>query len=69
MPSRTAMRLCPDAVFLYPRFDAYSKASKQVMSIFAEYTDLIEPLSLDEAFLDVTENKKNIPSELLLPWR
>jgi len=66
MPSRTAMRLCPDAVFLYPRFDAYSKASKQVMSIFAEYTDLIEPLSLDEAFLDVTENKKNIPSATVI---
>jgi DNA polymerase-4 len=66
MPSRTAMRLCPDAVLLYPRFEAYSKASKQVMSIFAEYTDLIEPLSLDEAFLDVTENKKNIPSATVI---
>lgn len=66
MPSRTAMRLCPDAVFLYPRFDAYAKASNQVMSIFAEYTDLIEPLSLDEAFLDVTENKKNIPSATII---
>lgn len=66
MPSRTAMRLCPEAVFLYPRFDAYTKASKQVMNIFAEYTDIIEPLSLDEAFLDVTENKMNIPSATII---
>lgn len=66
MPSRTAIRLCPEAVFLYPRFDAYAKASKQVMSIFTEYTDIIEPLSLDEAFLDVTENKKNMPSATII---
>lgn len=66
MPSKTAMRLCPEAVLLYPRFDAYSKASKQVMNIFSEYTDLIEPLSLDEAFLDVTENRRNIPSATVI---
>jgi len=62
MASKTAVRLCPHGVFLYPRFDAYKEASRQFMTICAEYTDLIEPLSLDEAFLDVTENKKNIVS-------
>lgn len=62
MPSKTALRLCPHAVFVYPRFDAYKEASRQFMNICIEYTDLIEPLSLDEAFLDVTENKKNIRS-------
>jgi len=62
MASKTAIRLCPHAVFLYPRFDAYKEASGQFMGICAEYTDLIEPLSLDEAFLDVTENKKNMVS-------
>ena len=66
MPSKTAVRLCPHAVFLFPRFDAYTSASKQVMNIFMEYTDLIEPLSLDEAFLDVTENKKNTRSATLM---
>lgn len=66
MASKTALRLCPDAVFLYPRFDAYKKASLQFMKICAEYTDLIEPLSLDEAFLDVTENKKNIVSATVI---
>lgn len=66
MPSKTAVRLCPHAVFLFPRFDAYSQASKQVMNIFREYTDIIEPLSLDEAFLDVTENKKGMRSATLI---
>jgi len=66
MASRTAMRLCPHAVFIYPRFDAYKKASREFMNICADYTDLIEPLSLDEAFLDVTENKKNMISATLI---
>lgn len=66
MPSKTALRLCPDAVFLYPRFDAYEKVSMQFLDICRGYTDLIEPLSLDEAFLDVTENKKNIASATLI---
>lgn len=66
MPSKTALRLCPDAVFLFPRFDAYKEASRQFMKICADYTDIIEPLSLDEAFLDVTENKKNMPSATLI---
>ncbi len=66
MPSKTAIKLCPHAFFVYPRFDAYKKASRQFMNICAEYTDLIEPLSLDEAFLDVTENKKNMASATII---
>ncbi len=66
MASKTAMRLCPHAVFVYPRFGAYEEASRQFMNICADYTDLIEPLSLDEAFLDVTENKKNMTSATLI---
>jgi len=62
MPSMTASRLCPDLIFVKPRFEAYKEVSLQIRSIFAEYTDLIEPLSLDEAYLDVTENKKQITS-------
>ncbi len=61
MPSKTAIRLCPMAVFLRPRFDAYKTVSCEIREIFREYSDLVEPLSLDEAFIDVTENKKNIP--------
>lgn len=60
LPSKTAKRLCPTIIFVKPRFDVYKQASMQIREIFAEYTDLIEPLSLDEAYLDVTENKKNI---------
>ncbi len=55
MASSRAYRLCPHAVFVRPRFDAYKQASEQVREVFREYTDLIEPLSIDEAFLDVTE--------------
>jgi DNA polymerase-4 len=55
MPSITAKRLCPDLIFVKHRFDVYREVSYQIREIFAEYTDLIEPLSLDEAFLDVTE--------------
>jgi len=66
MASKTAIRLCPHAVFVYPRFGAYEEASRQFMNICADYTDLIEPLSLDEAFLDVTENKKNMTSATLI---
>jgi DNA polymerase-4 len=57
-----AYRLCNHAIFVPPRFDAYKAVSSQIMSIFKEYTDLVEPLSLDEAFLDVTENNFNNPS-------
>lgn len=60
MPSSQAYRLCPRAIFVKPRFDVYTNVSKEIREIFYEYTDLVEPLSLDEAYLDVTENKKGI---------
>ncbi len=60
MPSTTAIRLCSDLIFAPPRFDAYERVSAEIMSIFHEYTDLVEPLSLDEAYLDVTANHRGI---------
>jgi DNA polymerase IV len=60
MPSTTAMRKCADLVFVPPRFDVYRAVSRQIRAIFADYTPLIEPLSLDEAYLDVTENRRGI---------
>src|SRR3954470_23587738 len=60
MPSVTARRKCPELVFVKPRFDAYREVSHQIRAIFADYTPLIEPLSLDEAYLDVTEYLKGI---------
>ena len=62
MPSVTAKRKCPELVFVKPRFDVYRSVSHQIRAIFAEFTPLIEPLALDEAYLDVTENLKAIPS-------
>jgi DNA polymerase IV len=62
MPSVTAKRQCPDLIFVKPRFDAYKAVSLQIREIFAEHTPLIEPLSLDEAYLDVTENLQGIPT-------
>ncbi len=62
MPSVIAMKKCPQLIFVKPRFDVYREVSLQIMNIFFEYTDLVEPMSLDEAYLDVTQNKKNIPS-------
>ena len=61
MPSVTAKRKCPDLIFVKPRFDVYKAISPQIREIFAEYTPIIEPLSLDEAYLDVTENLQGIP--------
>jgi DNA polymerase-4 len=61
MPSITAQRQCPDLVFVQPRFDVYKAVSQQIRAIFAEHTPIIEPLSLDEAYLDVTENLQNVP--------
>ena len=60
MPSVTAKRNCPDLIFVKPRFDVYKAVSMQIRAIFAEHTPLIEPLSLDEAYLDVTENLQGI---------
>ncbi|WP_409024991.1 DNA polymerase IV [Jiulongibacter sediminis] len=60
LPSVTAKRLCPNLIFVKPRFDQYKRVSNQIREIFAEFTPLIEPLSLDEAYLDVTENLKGI---------
>lgn len=60
MPSITAQRLCPQAIFVYPRFDAYKAVSRHIHEIFHRYTDIIEPLSLDEAYLDVTHDKLGI---------
>ncbi len=62
MPSVTALRRCPDLVFVKPRFDVYQQVSRQIRQIFAQHSDAIEPLSLDEAYLDVTQNKLNISS-------
>jgi len=62
MPSVTAKRRCPDLIFVKPRFDAYKAISLQIREIFATYTPIIEPLSLDEAYLDVTRNLKAIVS-------
>src|SRR6201993_5194424 len=61
MPSVTAKRHCPDLIFVKPRFEVYKAVSQQIREIFAEHTPIIEPLSLDEAYLDVTENLQNIP--------
>lgn len=64
MPSKKALQLCPDAVFVRPRFAAYKEVSQKIREIFSRYTDLIEPLSLDEAYLDVTEDKLGIGSAI-----
>jgi len=66
MASATAVKLCPAAVFIRPRFDVYRGVSSQIREIFHEYTDLVEPLSLDEAFLDVTDNFKAMASATLI---
>ena len=66
MPSKQALQLCPEAIFVLPRFEAYKEVSKQIRVIFSRYTDLIEPLSLDEAYLDVTEDKLGIGSALTI---
>lgn len=60
MPSAVAQRKCPGLIFAPPRFDVYHEVSNQIRAIFLEYTDLVEPLSLDEAYLDVTQNKRGI---------
>ena len=62
LPSVTALRRCPELVFVAPRFDVYRAVSRQIHAIFAEYTPLIQPLSLDEAYLDVTANLRGLPT-------
>ena len=62
MPSVTAKRRCPELIFVKPRFDVYRSVSHQIRDIFAHYTDLIEPLSLDEAYLDVSEDRHGLGS-------
>ncbi|WP_295799937.1 DNA polymerase IV [Mucilaginibacter sp.] len=64
MSSKQALQLCPHALFVRPRFDAYKDVSRKIREIFSRYTDLIEPLSLDEAYLDVTSDKLNIGSAI-----
>ena len=61
MASRRALKLCPQLIFVPGRMEVYKEVSAEIHEIFHQYTDLIEPISLDEAFLDVTDNKKNIP--------
>src|SRR6202522_2845842 len=62
MPAVRAERLCPEAIFVPPDFTRYKAVSRAVREIFLRHTDLIEPLSLDEAYLDVTENKTDLPT-------
>jgi DNA polymerase IV len=62
MPSVTAKRRCPELIFVKPHFDVYRAVSQQIRAIFGEYTDLVEPLSLDEAYLDVTEDRRELGS-------
>lgn len=66
MSSIIAKRNCPHLIFVKPRFERYREISNKIRSIFLEYTDLVEPLSLDEAYLDVTQNKKGLPSATLI---
>ncbi|MDX5347667.1 MAG: DNA polymerase IV [Hymenobacteraceae bacterium] len=66
MPSVTARRKCPELIFVKPRFEVYKEVSNQIREIFFQYTDLVEPLSLDEAYLDVTENFVQNPSATLI---
>ena len=66
MPASRAIKLCPRTIFIKPRFDVYKEVSKQIRAIFFQYTDLVEPLSLDEAYLDVTENHINMPSATII---
>ncbi len=66
MSAQVAYRLCPEAIFIPPRMDYYKEVSQQIREIYQRYTDVIEPLSLDEAYLDITENKKGIPSATII---
>jgi DNA polymerase IV len=69
MPSRVAKQRCPHLIFVRPRLEIYKEVSQQIRNIFHRYTDLVEPLSLDEAYLDVTTNKPGIPLATLTNLR
>jgi DNA polymerase IV len=62
LPAVTALRRCPELVFVLPRFEVYKAVPRQIHAIFAEFTDLIQPVSLDEAYLDVTDNRAGLPT-------
>src|SRR6266568_3733837 len=66
MPAKTAYRLCPQAIFLPPRFEVYRTVSAQIMTIFKSITALVEPLSLDEAYLDLTSSVRDLSEAVLL---
>ena len=66
MSSKVALLKCPILRFQPPRFEVYKAVSERIHDIFAEYTDMVEPLSLDEAYLDVTNNKKGMPSATII---
>ncbi|MDR1483017.1 MAG: DNA polymerase IV [Synergistaceae bacterium] len=66
MPSLTAMNKCPELIFVPARFDVYRAVSMRIRAIFFEYSDLVEPLSLDEAYIDVTDNRRGVPSATLI---
>ena len=66
MSGNLALKLCPHLIFIKTDFERYKEISKRIRNIFLEYTDLVEPLSLDEAYLDVTENKKGNPSASMI---
>ena len=65
LPSVTALRRCPHLIFVPPRFDVYKEVSRQIHATFADYTDLIQPLTLDEAYLDATANRRGLPTAWL----
>lgn len=69
MPSVTAKRQCPELIFVKPRFEVYKAVSQQIRDIFAEHTPIIEPLSLDEAYLDVTKNCRTLRWSATSRWR
>src|SRR5258708_36648703 len=69
MSSKKALQLCAEVIFIRPRFDVYRRVSSEIREIFHRYTDLIEPLSLDDAFLDVTQDKQQIGSAIEIASR
>jgi DNA polymerase-4 len=66
MPATTAHKLCPHGIFVRPRFEAYKEATEKIFAIFREYSELVQPMSLDEAYIDVTTNKMGIPSATMI---